>query len=74
MKTLKKYLTHQKLHYKENAEECENLGHLQASRSEGSKRVGEILIDKKRYFLGCMDKKEWIQKSPKKNIRHDSLA
>lgn len=43
-------------------EECEKLGHLQANKSEGSKRAGEILIDKKRYFLSCMNRKGWVQK------------
>jgi|TARA_B100000959_G_C14971943_1_gene620061 hypothetical protein len=51
--------------FNNNLEECEKLGHLQASRPEGSKRAGEILIDKKRYFLGCMDRKGWIPKSSK---------
>ena len=49
-----------KIVFQDNAEECEKLGHLQSSRSEGSKRAGEIMIDKKRYFMTCMDRKGWI--------------
>ena len=49
-----------KIVFQDNAEECEKLGHLQASRSEGSKRAGEIMIDKKRYFMSCMNRKGWI--------------
>jgi hypothetical protein len=51
-----------KVIFQNNAEECDKLGHLQASRSEGSKRAGEILIDKKRYFMSCMNRKGWILK------------
>ena len=51
-----------KLVFQDNAQECEKLGHLQASRSEGSKRAGEILIDKKRYFISCMSRKGWSGK------------
>ncbi len=43
-------------------QECEKLGHLEAPRAEGSKRAGEILIDKKRYFLSCMERKGWASK------------
>ena len=46
--------------FQDNAEQCEKLGSVQASRSEGSKRAGEILIDKKRYFMSCMNRKGWI--------------
>jgi len=49
-----------KIVFQDNAEECEKLGHLQASRSEGSKRAGEIMLDKKRYFMSCMNRKGWI--------------
>ncbi len=51
-----------KVVFKENTQECEKLGRLQASRAEGSKRAGEIAIDKKRYFLNCMNRKGWISK------------
>lgn len=51
-----------KVTFQDNMEECEKLGHLQATRSEGSKRAGEILIDKKRYFMNCMNRKGWIAK------------
>ena len=49
-----------KIVFQDNADECEKLGHLQVSRSEGSKRAGEIMIDKKRYFMSCMNRKGWI--------------
>ena len=49
-----------KIVFQDNADECEKIGHLQASRSEGSKQVGEIMIDKKRYFMSCMNRKGWI--------------
>ena len=48
--------------FEDNAEQCEKLGSVQASRSEGSKRAGEILIDKKRYFMSCMNRKGWTPK------------
>ena len=48
--------------FQDNAEQCEKLGSVQASRSEGSKRAGEILIDKKRYFMSCMNRKGWTPK------------
>jgi hypothetical protein len=51
-----------KMVFQDNAQECEKLGHLEASRSEGSKRAGEISIDKKRYFVSCMNRKGWISK------------
>lgn len=51
-----------KVTFQGNMEECGKLGHLQATRSEGSKRAGEILIDKKRYFMNYMNRKGWIAK------------
>jgi hypothetical protein len=52
-----------KVVFQDNVQECEKLGYLQASRSEGSKRAGEILIDKRKYFMSCMDRKGWISKA-----------
>ena len=49
-----------KIVFQDNAEECQKFGHLQSSRSEGSKRAGEIMINKKRYFISCMNRKGWI--------------
>jgi hypothetical protein len=51
--------------FQDDMNECDKLVHLQTSRSEGSKRAGEILIDKKRYFMSCMDRKGWIAKVSK---------
>ena len=48
-----------------NMEGCEKFRNLQATRSEGSKRAGEILIDKKRYFMSCMNRKGWFSKVSK---------
>ena len=49
-----------KIVFQDNVEECQKFGHLQSSRSEGSKRAGEIMINKKRYFISCMNRKGWI--------------
>ena len=49
-----------KIVFQDNAEECQKFGHLQSSRAEGSKRAGEIMINKKRYFISCMNRKGWI--------------
>ena len=49
-----------KVFLKNNMQECEKLGRLQASRPEGSKRAGEILLDKKHYAFDCMKRKGWV--------------
>ena len=54
--------------FQDHMKQCDKLGQLQASRSEGSKRAGEILIDKKRYFLSCMNRKGWVSKVSKESI------
>jgi len=58
-----------KVVFQNNMQECEKLCHLQASRSEGSKRAGEILIDKKRYFISCMNRKGWFQKASRQFVK-----
>ena len=52
-----------KVVFQDNVQQCEKLGYLQASRSEGSKRAGEILIDKRHYFMSCMKRKGWISRA-----------
>ena len=54
--------------FQDHMKQCDKLGRLQASRSEGSKRAGEILIDKKRYCLSCMNRKGWVSKVSKETI------
>ena len=56
--------------FQDDMKQCDKLGHLQASRSEGSKRAGEILIDKKRYFMSCMNRKGWVSKVVHKTTNH----
>ena len=45
-----------------NKLDCQEHSNLLAAKGEGSKRAGEILIDKRRYFLSCMKRKGWISK------------
>ena len=45
-----------------NKLDCQEHSNLLAAKAEGSKRAGEILIDKRRYFLGCMKRKGWVSK------------
>ena len=42
---------------------CQKHSNLLASKSEGSKRAGEIAIDQNRYFLSCMKRKGWTLKT-----------
>lgn len=46
--------------FRENKANCQKHSNLLASKSEGSKRAGEIAIDQKNYFLGCMERKGWV--------------
>ena len=48
--------------FENNKLDCQGHSNLLASKAEGSKRAGEILIDKQRYFLSCMKRKGWIPK------------
>ena len=48
--------------FQNNKLDCQEHSNLLAARAEGSKRAGEILIDKRRYFLGCMKRKGWVSK------------
>jgi len=52
-----------KITFQDNMKKCKKLGHLQTARSERSRRAGEVLIDKKRYFMSCMNRKGWIAKA-----------
>ncbi|MEC8957278.1 MAG: hypothetical protein VX495_02680 [Nitrospinota bacterium] len=51
--------------FENNKLDCHEHSNLLAVKAEGSKRAGEILIDKRRYFLGCMKRKGWISKVSK---------
>ena len=51
--------------FENNKLDCQEHSNLLAAKAEGSKRAGEILIDKRRYFLGCMKRKGWISKVSK---------
>ncbi len=51
--------------FESNKLDCQEHSNLLAAKAEGSKRAGEILIDKRRYFLGCMKRKGWISKVSK---------
>jgi len=51
--------------FENNKLDCQEHSNLLATKAEGSKRAGEILIDKRRYFLGCMKRKGWISKVSK---------
>ena len=48
-----------KIKFKEDFKECQKEGQLQGMRSEGSKRAGEIILDKKYYSMNCMKRKGW---------------
>jgi len=48
--------------FEKNKLDCQEHSELLASKAEGSKRAGEIMIDKKRYFISCMMRKGWISK------------
>jgi len=48
--------------FEKNKLDCQEHSELLASKAEGSKRAGEIMIDKRRYFLSCMKRKGWISK------------
>ena len=49
-----------RIKFQKDKGECLKEGNLQATRSEGSKRAGEILIDKGRYSMNCMKRKGWV--------------
>ena len=51
-----------KIIFQGDFKECNKEGNLQALRSEGSKRSGEILMDKRRYSIACMKRKGWLLK------------
>ena len=51
--------------FEKNKLDCHEHSNLLAAKAEGSKRAGEILIDKRRYFLSCMKRKGWISKVSK---------
>jgi len=51
--------------FENNKLDCQEHSNLLAAKAEGSKRAGEILIDKRRYFLSCMQRKGWISKVSK---------
>jgi len=51
--------------FENNKLDCQEHSNLLAAKTEGSKRTGKILIDKRRYFLGCMKRKGWISKVSK---------
>ncbi|MEC9423191.1 MAG: hypothetical protein VYC01_02470 [Nitrospinota bacterium] len=51
--------------FENNKLDCQEHSNLLAAKAEGSKRAGEILIDKRRYFLGCMKRKGWTSKVSK---------
>ena len=48
--------------FENNKLDCHEHSNLLAAKAEGSKRAGEILIDKRRYFLSCMKRKGWVSK------------
>lgn len=48
--------------FEKNKLDCQEHSKLLASKAEGSKRAGEIMIDKRRYFLTCMKRKGWVSK------------
>ena len=48
--------------FENNKLDCWEHSNLLAAKAEGSKRAGEILIDKRRYFLGCMKRKGGVSK------------
>ena len=50
--------------FENNKLACQEHSNLLAAKAEGSKRAGEILIDRQRYFLSCMKRKGWIPKVP----------
>lgn len=51
--------------FENNKLDCHEHSNLLAAKAEGSKRAGEILIDKRRYFLSCMKRNGWISKVSK---------
>ena len=51
--------------FENNKLDCHEHSNLLAAKAEGSKRAGEILIDKRRYFLSCMKRKGWVSRVSK---------
>ena len=51
--------------FENNKLDCWEHSNLLAAKAEGSKRAGEILMDKRRYFLSCMKRKGWVLKVSK---------
>lgn len=51
--------------FEDNKLNCKEHSKSLASKAEGSKRAGEILMDKRRYFLSCMKRKGWVLKVSK---------